>query len=290
MPSPFKICARIPAVFRSRDADVVWISRELVQGYETFERFLRHPRVMDVDDAIWLSSPFGRVAAPRIAHAMDAVITGNDYLADYFSQYCKTVYVVPTAIDLNRYKLRPAENVPSEKFIIGWTGLGSNYKYIKPIAPVLGRFVQKHKNAEVMLISNLSWKCKLLPSEKVKLVPWSEATETTALHLMSVGIMPLTDDEWSRGKCSFKMLQYMAAGLPVIVSPVGMNRTVLQKGRCGFAASSLDEWYDALECLYANRSLQVELGQQGRKIVEQFYNANTIATELASIFKSLLGK
>lgn len=290
LPSPFKICARIPALLRSRDADVVWTSRELVQGYETFERLLKRPRVMDVDDAIWLSRPFGRFTAADIARAMDAVITGNDYLAEYFSRYCKNVYVVPTAIDLNRYKLREPANIPSDKFVIGWTGLASNYKYIEPIVRVLEQFVQEHKDAELMLVSNLPWKYKLPSQDKVKFILWNEEIEASALHSMSVGIMPLTDDKWSRGKCSFKMLQYMAAGLPVVVSPVGMNESVLQKGRCGFAAITPDEWYTALELLYKDRSLQMELGQKGRKIVEQFYNADTIAVELASIFKSLLGK
>ncbi|MCX5638292.1 MAG: glycosyltransferase family 4 protein [Planctomycetota bacterium] len=290
LPSPFKICARIPAVLHSRNADVVWFSRELVQGYETFERLLKRPRVMDVDDAIWLDWPFGKFFMPRIARAMDVIVAGNNYLADYFSRYCKTVYVVPTAIDLGRYKLRAnMTGEPPEKFIIGWTGLACNYKYLRIIAPVLHRFIQKHDRVELMVVSNLPWRDKLPSPEKVRFVPWDRDNEVVALLSMSVGIMPLTDDKWTRGKCSFKMLQYMAVGLPVVVSPVGMNREVLQKGNCGFAATSPDEWYKALERLYDDWSLQVKLGRAGRKVVEQFYDADTISIELARIFKSLLG-
>jgi glycosyltransferase involved in cell wall biosynthesis len=290
LPSPFKICARIPALFHSRAANLVWVSRELVKGYETFERLLKHPRVMDVDDAIWLSLPFGRFAIPDIARAMDVVVAGNNYLADYFSRYCKTVYVVPTAIDLGRYKLRAnMTDEPPEKFVIGWTGLACNYKYLRTIAPVLQRFIQEHDRVELMVVSNLPWRYKLPSPEKVRFVPWDRDNEIVALHSMSVGIMPLTDDRWTRGKCSFKMLQYMAVGLPVVVSPVGMNQEVLQKGNCGFAATSPEEWYEALDRLYSDWSLQIKLSQAGRKIVEQFYNADTIALKLAHIFKSVLG-
>ena len=140
-----------------------------------------------------------------------------------------------------------------------------------------------------MLISNRPWKGKLLPPEKVRFVPWNRESEATALHSMSVGVMPLIDTKWSRGKCSFKMLQYMAVGLPVVVSPVGMNLDVLQKADVGFAAACHDEWYEALSALYDNWTLQVKLGRAGRKVVEQFYSADTVAGELADIFKSLVG-
>jgi len=289
LPGPLKAIRHIRGLFRSRNADLVWLSRSFVKGYETFERFLKRPRILDVDDAVWLGRPLGRFAVPDIARSMDAVIAGNKYLAEYFGRYCKKVYVVPTAIDLDRYTLRSQTVVESrEEFVIGWTGTASNYKYLKTIESVLGRFLREHSRAELMLISDRCWKYELLPPEKVRFIMWDRDKEVSALQSMSVGIMPLTDDKWTRGKCSFKMLQYMAAGLPVIASPVSMNREVLQKGDIGFAADSPDEWYDALRALYENRSLQIKLGLAGRKVVEQFYNADMIAKELADIFKSLL--
>lgn len=287
-PGPFKAVNRISALFRSRDADMVWLSRGFVEGYETFERLLKRPRILDVDDAVWLRGPFGRFTMPDIARAMDAVIAGNTYLAEYFSRYCKEVHVVPTAIDLDRYTLRPESvNVSPEKFVIGWTGLASNFKYLDNIEPVLSRFIEEHDRAELILIADRPWEHRLLPPEKVRFIPWSEEEEVSVLHLMSVGIMPLADDKWSLGKCAFKMLQYMAVGLPVIVSPVGMNRDVLDKADIGLSASSPDQWYEALVSLYEERSLGVKLGLAGRRVVEQFYNADIIARELADIFKSL---
>lgn len=288
-PGPFKAMTKFPGLLRSRQADMVWISRGFVEGYETFERFLKRPRILDVDDAVWLRGPFGRFTVPDIARAMDAVTAGNTYLAEYFGKYCKKVHIVPTAIDLERYTLRPGPADESqEKFVIGWTGLASNFKYLDNIEPVLSRFIEEHDRAELMLIADRPWEHKLLPPEKVRFVRWSVEEEVRVLHSMSVGIMPLTDDKWSRGKCAFKMLQYMGVGLPVIVSPVGMNRDVLEKGDIGFAASSPEQWYEALVSLYNEKSLGVELGLAGRRVVERFYNADIIAGELADIFKSLV--
>ena len=135
-----------------------------------------------------------------------------------------------------------------------------------------------------------TWKSKEIPPERIRFVRWSRETEATALTDMSVGVMPLPDDEWTRGKCSFKMLQYMAVGLPVIVSPVGMNKEVLAKGDVGFAATSDDEWYEALESLYKDHSLRAKLGDTARRVVESHFSAQTIAHNLAGIFKALACK
>ena len=287
-PGPFKAITRIPAIFRSRDADLVWLSREFAVGYETYERLLKRPRILDVDDAVWLHRPFGWLTMPRIARAMDAVIAGNTYLAEYFGKYCRKVHIVPTAIDLDRYKLRPEpKNEQQDKFIVGWTGSSSNFKYLDTIEPVLNRFLLEHKEAELLLTADRPWEYSLLPAEKVRFIRWSVEEEISVLHSMSVGIMPLADDKWARGKCSFKMLQYMGVGLPVIVSPVGMNREVLDKGDVGLPAGTEDEWYQALESLYKNKSQGIKLGIEGRKVVEQHYNADIIAREMADIFKSL---
>jgi len=288
-PSPFKAAARIPALIRSRRADLVWLNKELVQGYPTFERLLKRPRVLDVDDAVWLAPPLGKAAAPYIAKAMDAVIVGNSYLANYFDRYCTSVYIVPTAVDLTRYTPKPAQSKNgSRRFTIGWTGLAYNYKYLNDVAATLNTFLQKTPEAELLIVANKPWNTKQIDPGRIRFVQWSAENEAAVLHQMSVGIMPLADDKWTRGKCSFKMLQYMAAGLSVIASPVGMNRDVFQKGSIGVAAKSPDEWLSALHTLHTDTDLRSEMGKAGRAVVEQYYNADKIADELAQIFKSLV--
>jgi len=289
LPSPFKALSHIPGVINSHKADMSWIGRELVQGYETFERFLKRPCVMDVDDAIWLDWPLGKYAIPHIARMMDAIVAGNSYLADWFSRYCKKVYVLPTAIDTDRFSRRSDSTAAEKKkFTIGWTGLAYNFSYLKLIERPLLCFLQSHPDAEILIIAERPWRPKEIPAERVRFIRWNEQIEVDILKEMSVGIMPLSDDEWTRGKCSFKMLQYMAVGVPVVVSPVGMNRDVLAKGQAGFAAKSAEEWYEALETLYRNKDLQIKMGNTARDVVEKHFSATKVADALAGIFKGLI--
>lgn len=287
LPSPFKMASRIPALIHSRSADVIWLSRHMVQGYAFFERSLKRPRVLDVDDAVWLRAPFGRIAQPWIARGMDAVIAGNQYLADYYRRYCDNVHIVPTAIDLQRYQMRTTPTVEPETFTIVWTGLACNYKYLEPIEPILQRFLRDHPRARLRLIANRPWKHHHLTEKQIEFIQWNPDVEATALHSASVGIMPLKDDQWTRGKCSFKMLQYMAVGLPVIVSPVAMNRDILTQGQIGFGPDTNDQWYEALKNLYDNWNLQKQMGTAGRDIIEKNYSTKTITKKLANIFKAI---
>jgi glycosyltransferase involved in cell wall biosynthesis len=287
LPSPFKMAARIPAFWRSRDADIVWLSRHMVQGYAFFERCLKRLRVLDVDDAVWMNPPFGRFAQPWIARGMDAVIAGNQYLANYYSRYCDNVHIIPTAIDLDRYQKHQHPETEPEKFTLVWTGLACNYKYLKPIENVLGQFLRDHGRAELLLIANRPWKMEL-PKDRVRFIPWSPEIEASALQGASVGIMPLTDGPWTRGKCSFKMLQYMAIGLPVIVSPVGMNGDILNQGQIGFGPKTNDQWHDALKALYNDWALQKQMGTTAREIIETTYSTKIISKKLAALFKSLV--
>lgn len=289
LPSPFKAAARIPALFRSRLADIIWLNKELVQGYPTFERLLKKPRVLDVDDAIWHSLPLGKLGVPYIAKAMDVIVAGNSYLANYFEQYCSAVHVIPTGIDLNRFcPGSHSQQYNMERFIIGWTGMACNYKYLDTIAVPLQQFLSDNPNAELMIVSNRPWKNPLIDPRRICFIQWTPENETAVLDRMSVGIMPLADDKWSKGKCSFKMLQYMAASLPVIASPVGMNVDVFKKGLIGFPTADSDEWIDAMKLLARDPDLRVEMGRTGRAVVEQHYNADIISQKLARIFKSLL--
>ncbi|MBN2019731.1 MAG: glycosyltransferase family 4 protein [Sedimentisphaerales bacterium] len=289
LPSPFKALSHIPGVLGSRKADVTWFGRELVQGYETFERFLKRPRVLDVDDAIWLDWPFGKYAIPRIAKMMDAVVAGNSFLGEWFGKFCRKVYVLPTAIDVSRYTKRPDSIVAEKKkFTIGWTGLASNYPYLKLIEDALAHFLKDHPDSELKLVADRPLRKTSIPADRIRFVRWNEQVETDALRDMSVGVMPLPDNVWTRGKCSFKMLQYMAVGAPVVVSPVGMNLEILAKGNVGFAATKADEWYAAIDALYKDQNLQIRLGNNARKVVEEHFSAAKVAGALADIFKGLV--
>jgi glycosyltransferase involved in cell wall biosynthesis len=286
LPSVFKAMSQLSGVISSHKTDLTWINRELVQGYETFERFLKRPCVMDVDDSIWLDKPFGKSAIPRISRRMDTIVAGNSYLAEWFSKYCKNVFVLPTVINTDRYT--PKTDY-SEKFTIGWTGMKCCYPYIEAIERPLLRFMQKHQEVGMLFVAERPYKPKILPAERIRFYRWNEQVETSALKEMSVGIVFLPDDEWTLGKCGLKMLGYMSAGLPVVTSPVGVNNEVMAKGQVGFAAKTEDEWFDALEAIYKDVSLRIKFGNTGRKIVEQYYSIDANINKLADILRMSAG-
>ncbi len=285
LPSPFKAAARIPGLLRAKNSDVSWVGKELVKGYCSFERFMKRPRIFDVDDAIWLSKPLGRWAAPAIAKKMDLIIAGNTYLADYFNKHNSNIKILPTAVDTNRFTVK-AEGVGSD-FVIGWTGLACNYNYLDMISPELETFLADRKDAKLLIVSNRPWQHKLASCPQYEYVQWSSENEVSELHKMDVGLMPLEENLWSRGKCSFKMLQYMAVGIPAIVSPVGMNRDVLAKGDIGFSIGKPGELYEALEALYMDRSKCKQMGEKGRRIIENEYSAEVVAAEFAQLVREL---
>ncbi|MBN2063573.1 MAG: glycosyltransferase family 4 protein [Sedimentisphaerales bacterium] len=286
LPSLFTASARVPGLIRARKSDITWVGKELVKGYCYLERFMKRPRIFDVDDAIWLSKPFGRWSAPAIARQMDVVVAGNNYLAEYFSKYNKNVRVLPTAIDTGRFQ--PVAEKSRDRFVIGWTGLARNFCYLDMIAGPLGEFLSEHEDARFMVVSNRQWNNSLTRSPQYKFVQWSADREVADLHAMDVGLMPLEDSRWEQGKCSFKMLQYLAVGVPAIVSPVGMNIDVLARGEVGYGAESSRQWYDILTELYNDRDRCVELGRNGRDVVARYYSAEKVACELAGIIRELV--
>jgi glycosyltransferase involved in cell wall biosynthesis len=283
-----KLAARIPGVLDSWRSSITWLERHLLAGCHTFEWFLKRPLVFDVDDAIWLTPPFGRSAAKTVAKQADVVLAGNRYLADWFSSFAHDVHVVPTAVDTERFKPGTTEKkCETGPFVIGWTGIAWNLSYLKAIEGALSRFMQQFSDAELLIIADKSPTFQALPAERIRYLPWSADMEVKALRQMDVGLMPLPDNEWTRGKCSFKMLQYMACGIPVIVSPVGMNAEVLALGQSGLAATKDAEWYEALEYLYKNRGPAYKYGQNGRSIVENYFSRKVISAQLAEIFREL---
>lgn len=281
-----KLAVRVPSVLNSWRYQVTWVERELFSGRATMERFLKHPVVLDVDDAIWLSGPHAARAAATIARQATVVLAGNRYIADWFSQFCTDVRVVPTAIDPQRF--RPAAHPRVDgPFAVGWTGSSSTYQYLYDIEKPLEEFLSV-SDAQLVVIADKPPAFRSIPSNRIRFIQWTPDVEADALHQFDVGIMPLPDDEWSRGKCSLKMLQYMATGLPVVVSPVGLNQEILEMGMMGLAARSSDDWYSALLELRRDPDLRFRLGREGWRILEKEFSVPVIADKLAAVFRSIV--
>lgn len=275
--------SRVPALLASRRADAVWLERVLAPGFDWMIRGLKQPVVLDVDDAVWLEGVAGR-STPQRARRAAAVIAGNRYLADWFGSYCSRVHVIPTAIDCQRLQPTPRRGAG---FVLGWTGTSPNFPYLSAIEPALEVLLREIPGAALLVVADREPTLPRLAGRDVRFVPWSPTSEVEALAAMDVGLMPLADDAWTRGKCSFKMLQYMAAGIPGVVSPVGMNREVLALGDSGLAASSTDDWIEALRALAADPERRARLGATGRAVALAHFDVPVVARQIAAVFQSL---
>ena len=268
----------VPAVIRSHNYDVCLLQREMLSTLVTLEPLTKRPRILDVDDAIWVHRGGG--FARRLAALCDHVICGNRFLAEQFSQWNPNVSILPTAVDTRRFTPRSHDDKRARP-VIGWLGLSSGFSYLYAIESALREVLLRHPDAILRIVSDQTPCFHLLPAEQLECLTYVREQEVRQIQGMTVGIMPLDDSVVSRGKCSFKMLLYMACGIPVVVSPFGMNVEVLQNGEVGFGARNSSEWVESLEMLLNNPDLAARLGKAGRAAVEQHYSVEVLAPRLA---------
>lgn len=287
---------RLKEVLRARKYDLVVIEKELFPYAPALaERVLSAvgvPYVVDFDDALFHQYDQhprrlirallgGKIAA--VMRKARAVIAGNTYLANYARRSgAPRVEVLPTVVDLSRYTIGPAR--PEAPFTIGWIGSPSTTYHLPPIAPALAEICREGRGRVVLIgASEVE-----LPDVPVTVLPWAGASEIGDMHTFDVGIMPLVDSPWVRGKCGFKLIQYMACGIPVVASPVGVNTEIVEPGTNGFLANDIAGWIHALEMLREDTELRNELGRAGREKVERQYSVNFAGPRLAAIFRSVL--
>jgi glycosyltransferase involved in cell wall biosynthesis len=213
------------------------------------------------------------------------VIAGNSYLADYARQTNQNVSIVPTTIDTEKYQLLPrsgSDHVP----VIGWTGTFSTVQHLDTLAGALKRLAQK-ESFRLVVIGPPVYKIDGVDVEAVK---WRSATEVADLRQIDIGIMPLPDESWTRGKCGCKALQYMALAIPTVCSPVGVNAEIIQDGVNGLLATTEDEWVEKLTKLLHDPELRARLGDAGRKTVETKYSAAVHAPRVYEILRSVVAR
>ncbi len=282
------LAGRLPGIMASRKADLTWLERHFVPGMDDLAGLLRPPLVLDIDDAIWLYNPLGEKMVRRLVRRAEMVLAGNRFIADWCSNHQQNIRIVPTGIDCDRFRPRPAPKRPGAPFVVGWTGTSANFVFLEMIAPALARFLRAHRDAVLLVVADRRPRLAGLPAGQVVFVQWRAEIEHRVLHRMDVGIMPLDDSDISRGKCSFKMLQYLAAGLPVIASPYGMNREVLDLVPGGMGPKGAGQWRDCLQAAKAD----AEAGRFDpvalREVVVQNFAAEKIAGKIARAFFSLV--
>lgn len=207
------------------------------------------------------------------------VTAGNEYLANYARKFNQNVQVIPTTIDTEgHHNVRcDHDQIP---VTIGWTGTHTTMRYLDPLIPIL-KELEKTYNFRFRVISNQAPEFEL---KSLEYVPWNKETEIEDLAQIQIGIMPLVEDIWSEGKCGFKGLQYMALGMATILSPVGVNKTIIRENENGFLVDRASEWEEKLILLLENQSLRIKLGENGRKTVEKDYSVEGNKTKYIQIF------
>ena len=290
---------RLKDIKRAKDFDSVFIYREaFFTGTTYFEKKLSKLPVkviFDFDDSIWLPSispgnkkvewlkNYGKTQ--KIIELSDLVFTGNKYLADYAKNYNKNVEIIPTTIDTS-YHLNKELQKKDDRICIGWTGTSTTIQHFELIIPVLKKIKEKYKEKVYFkLIGENKYYNKDL---NLIGVVWNYNSEIEDLSEIDIGIMPLPDDEWSKGKCGFKGLQYMSLKIPTIMSPVGVNRQIINNGVNGFLAKNNEEWIEKISLLVESEELRNKLGNEGRKTVESKYSVNAIKEVYISHFDQLI--
>ncbi len=284
---------RTSELFFNGSYDLIWMEKEAFPWIPaSIEKLLCKtsvPYVIDYDDAIFHrydqhSNFFVRRSLSRkisqIMARSTTVVAGNQYIAGYAEKHgARRIEILPTVVDTD--KVIQKTFFKNDSFTIGWIGSPSTSRHINVAVPALNQLCQdKH-----IQFSAIGAHKKDVNEIQCQLIPWKQETEFQEINHFDVGIMPLPETPWERGKCGFKLIQYMACGLPVIASPVGMNKDIVDHGVNGFLADGVDDWIEYLEVLKENPDLCRKMGEAGRKKVENDYSLQAIAPKLVELLK-----
>jgi glycosyltransferase involved in cell wall biosynthesis len=236
-----------------------------------------------VDDAIWLLR--GGESARSLARCCDLVICGNEFIADFFRNYSPNVVVLPTPVDTERY--RPAGGAARNPRVICWSGTSSGLHFLHGIEQALAAVLAEDPQRRLRVVCDAPPRFLGLPAAQVEFVRWSEEVEVAAIQDAALAIMPLDDSLWARGKCSYKLLTYMACAVPVIATPVGMNCELLSHESAGLAASTPAEWVDAIEAILRSPARATAMGAAGRRLVDRDYSLRNLSVRMAGILSAV---
>ncbi len=285
---------RFRQLLGQQSADLIWVYAELFPWLPaSFERLAfrsGRPLVYDFDDAFFhpydghpssiVRRALGGKLKPLIQGAT-AVCAGNDYLKDYATSVGATAIVLPTVVDIDQYF--PVTTRPARPLTIGWIGSPSTWAFVRPLLPLLAELCRDR--GVVFSAVGAGAAAEADRFDGLTFTPWTEATEITSVQAMDIGIMPLPDEPWARGKSGYKLVQYMACGLPVVASPVGVNASIVEDGANGLLATDLGEWRTALRRLIDDPALRAAMGEAGRAQAVGAYSLQAHAPRLIEVLR-----
>lgn len=292
-----RILERISNAMQGDKFDVVIIEKELIPyfpfGLEIVLRWLQPKLVSLYDDAVhvhYRNHPWRIVrflCRKKIQHVIEIsthVITWNRNLAEYARQFNPNVTMVDTAIDLRRYRCKIKQPPsPNGHVVIGWIGTPNSFPYLTSLEPVFQELATRY-DIELCVISSNEFRSGNISVTNRK---WALETEVDDLCCCDIGIMPLVDNEWTRGKSAYKLVQYMGVGIPAVSSPVGVNTEIIRDGVNGFLADTPETWIKKLSLLIENPELRRQQGLAGRRLVENTYSIQSVAPRLIQVLKGL---
>ncbi len=266
------------AELRNRNGDLAIIEGQLFPylPFACEKKYLPPRYLVEFDDAIYLTHPS---KLPRVFRHATAVLAGNRTLADFASRHNKQVHVVPTVLDTTVF--RPLPKAASSKIRIGWSGLEYNVKYVRGLTPVFWKLLKKYPVEFVVLSGS--------PPENIsfphRFVKWDPAKEAEQIGEFDIGVMPLQMDEWCKGKCGLKLLQYMSLGIPAVATPVGVNSEIIRDGENGYLAVGLEQWEECLSRLIEDADLRKSIGNAGRQTVVERYSTAVWVPRILEIYR-----
>jgi glycosyltransferase involved in cell wall biosynthesis len=286
-------------VIQQRGAyDLVWLYREAYPiGPPWLERHLARrgvPMVYDFDDAVYLpnTSDANRAIASlknpgkfgEILRLCRYVVAGNAHLAEVARRYNQTTIVVPTSVDTAAWTPRSTPERGDGPLVIGWIGTPTTTQYLLELGPALQELARTHRFVLRVAgpVAPVSF-----PGVTIENVPWRLDKEIELFNTCDIGVYPLPDDEWTRGKCGFKAIQFMACAVPVVASPVGVNREIVEDGISGLLARDVREWKNALSALLTRPDLRASIGPRGRQVIEARYSLSANAPALVRVFEQV---
>lgn len=277
-----------------KEADIVVILRKLLPPWK--QRLIRRfakKIVFEYDDSImyrssrWSNQYSGtrRLRFERMVKTSDCIIAGNQFLKSEATKYVpeEKVHIIPTVVDIEKYPLKSYSS-SERNVILGWFGSKSTLYYLKNLIPVFEEISRRFPLVQLKVVCNDFFD---IPAMKVIKKEWSEADEITDLQSFDIGLGPLTDDLWSRGKCGLKLVQYLAVGVPAVCSPVGANKEIVSNGEVGFWVSDQREWIERLSTLIDNPELRQKMGKRGRERIKKRYSLQVMTPQVIDILNRL---
>jgi len=290
--------SRLKWLMSKPDVDLVWLHCELFPYLPgLFERLVTlpgKPIVFDYDDAIfhnydinskWYVRKFFNDKLHHTIKAAKIAFCGNNYLANYASPLCSRIEVVPTIVNTDILRPKEIKKVNDHPVKIGWIGSPTTWHYFEKKLPIMEQLLST-ENVQISVMGVN--KNTINTYSYLDLVEWSEAGEVPFLQSLDIGVMPLSNSPWAKGKCGYKLIQYMACGLPVIASPIGVNKDIIDHGINGFLVETDKEWFSVIKKLVKDQNLRHEMGNAGRKKIEKQYSLNVWGPRVSGILRSIV--